>query len=200
MNTLRQDLKIIEQWIKPNSQILDLGCGEGELLKHLKDSKNVRGYGLEIDHDKITRCIAQGLNVIEQDLDKGLKNFKDDSMNTVIMTQALQAVERPDLMIDEMLRIGEEAIVTFPNFGYWRTRFYLMFKGRMPMSKIIPYNWYDTPNIHFCTFRDFEVLCHEKRIRILDKTVLDGEYNENFGMKVWPSLLGEIAIYRIKRK
>lgn len=200
MNTLRQDLKIIEQWIKPNSQILDLGCGDGELLKHLKDSKGVRGYGLEIDHEKITRCIAQGLNVIEQDLDKGLKNFKDDSMSTVIMTQALQAVERPDLMIDEMLRIGEEAIVTFPNFGYWRTRFYLMLKGRMPMSKTIPYNWYDTPNIHFCTFRDFEVLCHEKRIRILDKTVLDGEYNEHFGMKVWPSLLGEIAIYRIKRK
>lgn len=200
MNTLRQDLKIIEQWIKPNSQILDLGCGDGELLKHLKDSKGVRGYGLEIDHEKITRCIAQGLNVIEQDLDKGLKNFKDDSMSTVIMTQALQAVERPDLMIDEMLRIGEEAIVTFPNFGYWRTRFYLMLKGRMPMSKTIPYNWYDSPNIHFCTFRDFEVLCHEKRIRILDKTVLDGEYNEHFGMKVWPSLLGEIAIYRIKRK
>ncbi|MFY9178827.1 MAG: methionine biosynthesis protein MetW [Venatoribacter sp.] len=197
---MRQDLKIIEQWIKPNSQILDLGCGDGELLKHLKDSKGVRGYGLEIDHEKITRCIAQGLNVIEQDLDKGLKNFKDDSMSTVIMTQALQAVERPDLMIDEMLRIGEEAIVTFPNFGYWRTRFYLMLKGRMPMSKTIPYNWYDTPNIHFCTFRDFEVLCHEKRIRILDKTVLDGEYNEHFGMKVWPSLLGEIAIYRIKRK
>lgn len=200
MNTLRQDLKIIEQWIKPNSQILDLGCGDGELLKHLKDSKGVRGYGLEIDHEKITRCIAQGLNVIEQDLDKGLKNFKNDSMSTVIMTQALQAVERPDLMIDEMLRIGEEAIVTFPNFGYWRTRFYLMLKGRMPMSKTIPYNWYDSPNIHFCTFRDFEVLCHEKRIRILDKTVLDGEYNEHFGMKVWPSLLGEIAIYRIKRK
>jgi methionine biosynthesis protein MetW len=200
MSELRQDLHIIEQWIKPNSQVLDLGCGEGLLLKHLKENKNVRGYGLEIDSEKITQCIANGLNVIEQDLDKGLNNFKSDSMNTVIMTQALQAVARPDLMIEEMLRIGEEAIVTFPNFGYWRIRFYLMLKGRMPMSDTMPYNWYDTPNIHFCTFRDFEVLCHEKGIRILNKTVVDGQYREHFSMKMWPSFLGEIAIYRIKRK
>lgn len=200
MTELRQDLGIIAQWVQPHSQVLDLGCGSGILLKYLKEEKHASGYGLEIDADKITQCVANGVNVIEQDLDQGLSNFKDNSMHTVIMTQALQAVERPDLLVDEMLRIGEEAVVTFPNFGYWRTRFYLMFKGRMPMSETLPYNWYDTPNIHLCTFRDFEVLCHEKGIRILNKTVVDGDYKEHLSMKLWPSFLGEIAIYRIKRK
>lgn len=200
MKDLRPDLTIIQNWIKPNSQVLDLGCGEGLLLKALKKQKNVRGYGLEIDSEKITACIKNGVNVIEQDLDKGLGNFKDKTINTVIMTQALQAVQRPDKLLDDMLRIGDEAIVTFPNFGYWRTRFYLLLKGRMPMSETLPYNWYDTPNIHLCTFRDFEVLCREKNIQILNRTVVDGNYNEHLSMKFWPSMLGEIAIYRIKRK
>lgn len=200
MSELREDLNIIQQWVKPNSKVLDLGCGEGTLLKHLKKHKNVHAYGLEIDSDKITACIKKGVNVIEQNLDKGLSNFKENTIDTVIMTQALQAVQRPDELLDEMLRIGDEAIVTFPNFGYWRTRFYLLLKGRMPMSKTLPYNWYDTPNIHLCTFRDFEVLCHEKGIRILDKTVVDGEHKEHLIINLWPSMLGETAIYRIKRK
>lgn len=198
--SLRADLAILEQWVKPNSQVLDLGCGEGLLLQHLQRHKNVRGYGLEIHPDKITRCIANGINVIEQDLDKGLSNFAESSIDTVIMAQALQAVERPDLLLDEMLRIGDEAIVTFPNFGYWRTRFYLMFKGRMPMSETLPYNWYDTPNIHMCTFRDFEVLCREKGIRILNKTVFDGQHQEHWTIRLWPAMLGEIAVYHITRK
>lgn len=200
MNNLRADLHLIQQWIKPNSKVLDLGCGEGTLLKHLKQQKNVHGYGLEIDADKITACIKNQVNVIEQNLDNGLHNFTDNSMDTVVMTQALQAVKRPDLLLDEMLRIGQEAIVTFPNFGHWNTRFYLMFKGRMPMSEALPHNWYDTPNIHLCTFRDFEVLCHEKGIRILNKTVMDSNMEEHWLANLWPALLGETAIYHITRK
>ena len=132
MSELRADLSIIQKWVKPGSLVLDLGCGDGKLLKYLKENKNVRGYGLEINPENLTACIRNGVNVIEQNLDNGLSNFEDQCIDTVIMTQALQAVKRPDLLLDEMLRIGGEAIVTFPNFGYWRTRFYLLLKGRMP--------------------------------------------------------------------
>ena len=200
MNTLRADLSLIEPWVKPNSRVLDLGCGSGIFLKYLKDTKNVHGYGLEINPEKITACIQKGVNVIEQNLDKGLANFDDNSMDTVVMTQALQAVQRPDQLLDEMLRIGQQAIVTFPNFGHWSTRLYLLLKGRMPMSETLPHNWYDTPNIHLCTFRDFEVLCHEKGIRILNKTVVDSQLKKHWFTSLWPSLLGETAIYHITRK
>lgn len=199
-DVLRDDHALIQRGVKPGSQVLDLGCGQGALLQYLQQHKNVRGYGLEINPENITACIRNGVNVIEQDLDNGLRNFEDNSIDTVIMTQALQAVERPDLLLDEMLRIGNEAIVTFPNFGYWRTRFYLMFKGRMPMSETLPYNWYDTPNIHMCTFRDFEILCREKNIKILKKTVVDGEHKQHWTIRLWPAMLGEIAVYHITRK
>lgn len=199
-DVLRDDHALIQRGVRPGSQVLDLGCGKGVLLKYLQQHKNVRGYGLEINPDNITACIRNGVNVIEQDLDKGLLNFEDHSIDTVIMTQALQAVERPDLLLDEMLRIGKEAIVTFPNFGYWRTRFYLMFKGRMPMSETLPYNWYDTPNIHMCTFRDFEVLCREKNIKILNKTVVDDQHKQHWTIRLWPSMLGEIAVYHITKR
>lgn len=115
------------------------------------------------------------------------------------MAQALQAVQRPDELVDEMLRIGNQAIVTFPNFGFWRTRLYLLLKGRMPMSEALPYNWFDTPNIHLCTFKDFEQLCHNKGIRILNRTVVDDQHNEHWRMGLWPSMLGETAIYHISR-
>ena len=197
---LRPDLEVIQQWVKPDSQVLDLGCGEGQLLKYLQEHKNVRGYGLEINEEKITACIRNGVNVIEQNLDEGLTNFEDKSIDTVIMTLALQAVRRPDLVLDEMLRIADEAIVTFPNFGYWHTRFYLLLKGRMPMSETLPYNWYDTPNIHMCTFRDFEILCREKGIRILNKTVVDDQHREHWSIRLWPAMLGEIAVYHITRR
>ncbi|MFQ3172055.1 MAG: methionine biosynthesis protein MetW [Oleispira sp.] len=197
LNNLRPDLTIIQRWVKPNSQVLDLGCGEGELLSYLKAEKGVRGYGLEINPEKITHCIKNGINVIEQNLDAGLSNFKDNSIDTVVMAQALQAVQNPDLLVDEMLRIGNQAIVTFPNFGYWRTRLYLLLKGRMPMSESLPYNWYDTPNIHLCTFKDFEQLCHNKGIRILNKTVVDDQHNEHWHIGVWPAMLGETAVYHI---
>ncbi|MDP2506932.1 methionine biosynthesis protein MetW [Oceanobacter sp. 3_MG-2023] len=197
---MRADLSIIQQWVQPNSQVLDLGCGEGQLLHYLQEHKNVRGYGLEINPDNISACIANGINVIEQDLNEGLSNYKNNSIDTVIMTQALQAVERPDALLDEMLRIGDEAIVTFPNFGHWRTRLYLALKGRMPMSETLPHAWYNTPNIHLCTVADFEALCAEKHIRILRKTVLDDHHQEHWSINFWPALLGEIAIYHLTRR
>jgi methionine biosynthesis protein MetW len=196
---LRSDLNIIQDWIKPNSQVLDLGCGHGDLLCYLKAEKQCKGYGLEINPESIVSCVTKGLNVIEHDLNHGLKHFKDGAVDSVIMTQALQAVRRPDVLLDDMLRVGKEAIITFPNFGYWRTRFYLMTKGAMPMSKTLHYYWYDTPNIHMCTFHDFENLCRDKNLTILDRTVVDSRHKESLSTRLWPNLLGEVAMYRVTR-
>ena len=197
---MRADLKLIEPWIKASSQVLDLGCGDGTLLAHLQNSKQVRGYGLEIDEKQITRCIEKGVSVIEHDLDaKGLKRFADQQFDTVIMTQALQAVRRPDVMLEEMLRLGKQGIVTFPNFGYWRCRYYLLWKGKMPMSKSLPHRWYNTPNIHLCTFKDFEELCAQKQIKILNRTVVDAQFAQSRFAKMWPNLFAEFAVYRIAR-
>jgi len=197
---MRADLKVIEPWISTNTQVLDLGCGDGTLLAYLKEKKHVQGYGLEIDADQITHCIEKGVNVIEHDLDeKGLSRFADHQFDTVIMTQALQAVRRPDEMVDEMLRLGRQGIVTFPNFGYWRCRYYLLWKGKMPMSKTLPHTWYNTPNIHLCTFKDFEALCQQKGIKILDRLVVDADFEQSGFSKMWPNLFAEFAVYRIAR-
>lgn len=197
--SLRADLQIIEQWIQPGSHVLDLGCGQGELLHYLQNEKDVHGYGLEIDPDNINACIAQGVNVIDKNLDLGLDNFEDRSFDTVVMTQALQAVHYPDRILEDMLRIGREAILTFPNFGHWRCRLYLGTKGRMPVSEFMPYTWYNTPNIHFCTFKDFENLCHERSVKILDRLVVDQTHRSSRVSAMWPNLLGEVAIYRVTR-
>ncbi len=196
---MRPDLEIIADWVPPGSRVLDLACGEGELLSHLEASKQVRGYGLEIDPDKITACIARGVDVLEQDLDDGLQNFPDASYDLVIMTQALQVLRRQDLALDEMLRVAREAIVTFPNFAHWRNRLPLMLQGRMPVSKTLPYQWYDTPNIHLITFKDFEALCAKKGIKILDRAVGDFAYKGHLTARLWPNLFGEVAIYKISR-
>ncbi len=196
---MRADLDIIQEWITPGSKVLDLGCGDGELLAFLQQQKKITGYGVELDHDNITACIEKGVNVIEKNIDEGLASIDDNSFDTVIMTQALQVMSRPDQIVDEMLRIGKECIVTFPNFGHWRARGYLAFRGRMPVSKFLPYTWYNTPNIHFCTFKDFEQLCVERNIHILDRTVVDNEHKHHWSIRLWPNMLGEIAIYRITR-
>ena len=197
--TMRADLEIIQEWIKPGSRLLDLGCGDGELLRYLSEQRKVTGYGLEIDPEKINACIENGVNVIEQNLDTGLSNFGDHTFDSVLMTQALQAVHYPDQVLEEMLRIGREAILTFPNFAHWRCRLYLGTKGRMPVSEFMPYTWYNTPNIHLCTFKDFEALCRERSIRILDRLVVDQTHRSSMLSGLWPNLLGEIAIYRVTR-
>ena len=194
---MRADLEIIQDWIPAGSRVLDLGCGRGELLAYLRDTKQVSGYGLEIDPENIAHCIDRGVNVIEQDLDKGLGNFASNSFDVVVMTQALQAVHYPDRILQEMLRVGRECIITFPNFGHWRCRWYLARYGRMPVSEFLPYTWYNTPNIHFCTFKDFEALCHEMQVKVLDRLAVDHEHRHNLPSRVWPNLLGEIGIYRV---
>ncbi len=198
---MRPDLEIIEQWIRPGSRVLDLGCGDGTLLDRLQREKQASGYGLEINPDHITTCMSKGVSVIEQNLDtQGLGNFEDQTFDVVLMTQALQAVRRPDLVLDEMLRLGREGIVTFPNFAYWRLRWYLMSHGRMPESETLPYKWYDTPNIRLCTFRDFEALCYQKNFRIMNRAVVDGQHRDRWFHRLWPNMLGQIAIYRISRQ
>lgn len=194
---MRADLEIIHEWIPSGSRVLDLGCGDGDLLASLAEHKQVSGYGLEIDPDKITVCIARGINVVEQNIDQGLGNFASNSFDVVVMTQSLQALQYPDKVLAEMLRVGKTCIITFPNFGHWRCRWYLTTKGRMPVSDFLPYTWYNTPNIHFCTFADFERLCHAQGARIEEGLAVDREHRHSLGSRLWPNLMGEIGIYRI---
>lgn len=195
---MRTDLNVVKSWIKPDSSVLDLGCGDGSLLAELAATKNCSGYGLEIDHEKITACIHKRINVIEQDLDVGLKNFETRSMDVVVMSQTLQAVNYPELVLDEMLRVGRECIVSFPNFGHWRCRLHLALQGRMPVSKLLHYQWYNTPNIHLCTIKDFQKLCAEKNIRIINRTVVSNNLVDQILQKP-ANFFGETAIYHLSR-
>lgn len=198
MTELRPELRTITDWIAPGSRVLDLGCGEGALLAHLRDSRKVSGYGLEIDPDKIVRAIESGINVIQTDLDAGLSDFEPGSFDYVVMTQTLQAVHYPDRLLEEMLRVGREGIITFPNFGHWRCRLQLL-GGRMPVTSSLPNKWYNTPNIHLCTLRDFEDLCEEKQIRVLERTVVDRAHRASLPMQLLPNLMGEVALYRLQQ-
>lgn len=196
---MRQDLTHIEQWIHSGSRVLDLGCGDGEFLLQLQRRRQINGLGLEIDADNIRTAIAAGLDIVEQDLDKGLSNFEDQSFDTVVMAHALQAVRSPDLVLEEMLRIGRKCIVTFPNFGHWSCRLFLGTRGRMPVSRFMPYSWYDTPNIHFCTVRDFENLCEQRDIRILNRDMVGHDRSGHILARLWPNLFATTAIYHISR-
>lgn len=196
---MRIDHSIIYDWIAPESRVLDLGCGDGTLLKMLADQKGVRGYGLEISAAGIQACVEKGVNVVEQNLDEGLGNFDDDSFDTVIMSQTIQTMNYPDKVVKEMLRVGREGIVAFPNFGHWKARLYLALRGRMPVSDLMPYEWYNTPNIHFCTFRDFEALCEEMNLKVLERKVVA---EQSFGRRlreVNPNLFGETGIFRVSK-
>lgn len=197
---LRNDLALISEWVQPNTRVLDLGCGDGTLLVHLREKRSVTGYGLEIDRHHIVQCLASKVNVIQRDLDVGLYDFRSNQFDYVIMTQTLQAVRYPDRLLSEMLRIGREGIVTFPNFGHWKPRVNLALAGRMPLSRALPHQWYDTPNIHLCTLTDFERLCRDKDIQVLQRAVVDIDHQESLIMRLFPNLLGELAIYRLRNQ
>lgn len=186
----RPDFAAIAHWIPAQSHVLDLGCGDGTLLRYLRASRQITGYGVEIDDSNILACVQQGTPVIQRDLEQGLSDFDDGSFDVVILSQTLQAMRNTERIIREMLRVGRAGIVTFPNFGYWRNRLHIL-GGRMPISDTLPFEWFDTPNVHLCTMADFESFCRERGIRILGKTVLTG------GRPVtrFDNLLGELAVY-----
>lgn len=196
---MRADLRIIAELINPGARVLDLGCGTGDLLAYLQGHRQVNGYGLEIDPHNITTCIDKGVNVIEQNLDQGLDNFPDDSFDMVVMTETLQSVRAPARMLDDMLRIGRECVVTFPNFGHWRCRLQLSWNGRMPVARHLPHTWYDTPNIHLCTFDDFEQLCQDKHLEIIERFVVDAGHANRPLINRFPNFFGTYAFYRLGR-
>ena len=191
---IRSDFALIANWVNQNAKVLDLGCGDGALLTHLHQVHNIRGYGVEKDDANWLIAMQNGVDVIQMNLEEGLSGFEDNSFDTVILSQTLQAVLNTEGIVQEMLRVGREAIVTFPNFGYWRHRIQLI-SGQMPVSNNLPYQWYDTPNVHLCTIKDFDNFCNTQKIEVLERLVLtDGAH-----VKMLPNLMGSLAMYRLKK-
>lgn len=197
---MRNDLQIIADWIRQDSKVLDLGCGDGILLEHLKESKNVSGYGIEISPEAILGCAQRGVNVIKKDIDQDMSSFREQSFDYVVMSQSLQTMRNTDRALLDMLRIGREGIVSFPNMGYIRGRLQFALKGHMPVTKSLTHTWYETPNIHLCTIKDFENLCDELGIEILERIVVDSGHESRLGMNWFPNLLGKVALYRIRKR
>ena len=193
--TLRSDLQQIADWIAPRSAVLDLGCGDGALLAHLRDAKGCRGYGVEIADDNLLAATRLRVNVIQADLESGLRMFADDRFDTVVLAQTLQAVHRTEDILREMARVARQGVVSFPNFGHWR-HVVSLFAGRMPVAPEIPYQWYDTPNIHLCTLKDFEILAAKCGLRVTDRVVLA----RGDPVQWLPSLRATLALYRFQTR
>ena len=191
----RYDFELISSWIPERSRVLDLGCGDGILLAGLAATRGVRGYGVEIDEAHVLAAVKNGVNVIQDDLETGLATFRDSAFDFVILSQTLQAMHNVEGVMNAMLRVGREGIVTFPNFGYWRHRLDVA-RGRMPVSKTLPHTWYNTPNLHLCTVKDFEDLCVKVGAEILDERVI----HDGSQVTVLPNLLGSLGIFRFRRR
>jgi len=196
LSVLRADLAFIAHWVRDGSHVLDLGCGDGVMLDYLQSDKQCIGYGIEIDDYKIPACIERGVSVIQQDLEAGLAIFADNAFDTVLCLSALQMMKNVEAILRDITRVGREAIVSFPNFAYWPHRVALL-RGRMPVSKSLPYEWYDTPNLRCATIKDFEELANEVGLEVLECIALkeDGK-----PVSLLPNWRGSLAVFRLKKK
>ena len=192
-------LSVIEKWVEVRSKVLDLGCGNGNILSELKKTKDINGLGVEIEEKNIEECLLRNINVIEQNIDDGLINFSNDSFDVVILSQTIQVLKNPNNALEEITRIGETCIVTIPNFGHWRSRLSLLLNGRMPVTSPLPESWYATPNIHLCTLKDFEMLCSELLIKIEERVTVNSNNESKWYLDIWPNLFSASAIYKISK-
>jgi len=190
----RPDFEAIAAWVRPDSTVLDLGCGDGLLLKYLKHARNTRGYGIEIADENVIACVKNGVNVIQSNLEGGLAGFDAGSFDYVILSQTLQAVRHTEEIVLELLRVGREGIVSFPNFGRWDQRLQVL-RGRMPVSDALPYQWYNTPNVHLFTIHDFEAFCESHSIHVIERIVMDGSQR----VALLPNLRGGLAVFRLEK-
>ena len=197
---MRADLDLVAQMIAPGSRVLDLGCGDGDLLAELIASRGCRGQGVEVSREALHACVERGVPVVEADIDRGLPEFDDGAFDVVVLSQTLQAVRRPALALREVTRVGRLGIVSFPNFGHWRLRAQLLVRGRMPVTRTLPYRWHETPNVHLCTIRDFESLARAEGLNLLDRRLLDaggGPAPARAARR--PNLLAAGAAYLLRR-
>ena len=194
MNMKRLDFIKISEWVDPKTKVLDLGCADGTLLKFLKQQKNINGYGIEIDPSNIEKGIKNQINIIQMNLEDGLSVFNDQFFDTVILSQTLQAMVNIYKIMDEMKRVGKNIIVSFPNFGLWKNRFQIL-NGKMPKSTDLPHEWYNTPNIHLCTIKDFEDLCSKKDLTITNQLFL----TNNQPVKYFSNLRGSLGIFQLSQ-
>ncbi|RZO98638.1 MAG: methionine biosynthesis protein MetW [Gammaproteobacteria bacterium] len=191
---------VLKSWIPKNSEVLDLGCGDGSLLASLKDDLDISGYGVDISEKNIELSLSKGLNVIEQDIDAGLDNFMNSSFDIVIMSQSIQALKKPENALKEIVRIGSECIVSIPNFANLKCRIQLALTGKMPVSKALPHEWYSTPNLHLCSLKDFESLCEKLNIQVIERKLIRNDGKHSIFMKFFPNLFTEVALYKLKQK
>ncbi len=192
---MKEDYKIITDLINPNSLVLDLGCGNGELLEKLVKEKNVQARGIEIDEEAIYSCVAKGLSVFHGDIDSGLTEYRDKSFDFVILNQSLQQVTHLDKVLQDALRVGKKVVVGFPNFAFYKSRLQIFFKGRTPLTSSLPYQWYETPNLHFLSIKDFEGYCKDKKINI-EKKFFIGDKKRIY---IYPNLFSNIGIFLISK-
>jgi len=192
---LKLEHKIIVDWVDEGSSVLDLGCGDGELLSLLVTEKNVRAQGTEIDEQLIYKCVARGLNVFHEDIDAGLAGYPDASLDFVIFSQSLQQAKRPDYVLNEALRVGKNLIVSFPNFGRYSVRFQILFRGKVPVTPALPFQWYDTPNLHFLSISNFVDYCKMKKLQIKKSAFVNHDRRTNF----LPNFLAETGVFQISK-